>query len=293
MAVMVTGASGVVGRALIPALLAREPEVRAAVRRRDAAEPLRALGAKVTLGRLEDPAALAETCGGAFTLIHLVGGVNQPDDDELLTANHRSVLTALAAAKLANVHRFVLVSVPGASPEAGDPFLRAKGLAEEAVAASGLGFAIVRSTHAYGVGGLWFTATLAAAEDGFAIGDVGTPSAPVFVDDLADVLAAIDDHPSDLRGTWALEGPDVVTPEGLARELGHDARLEPVPPQEAAARLSDLLGVAVSPAATRFFARPARADAPDAASAFRVERTPLREGLRRTAERAASERLTG
>jgi len=28
-------------------------------------------------------------------------------------------------------------------------------------------------------------------------------------------------------------------------------------------------------------------------SAFRVERTPLHEGLRRTAERASSERLTG
>jgi uncharacterized protein YbjT (DUF2867 family) len=293
MAVMVSGASGVVGRALIPALITREPEVRAAVRRPEAAEALRALGAKVTVGRLDEPSALAETCVGTFTLIHLVGGVNQPSDGEVFAANHRSTLTALAAAKLATVRRFILVSVPGASTQARDPFLRAKGLAEEAVAESGLGFAIVRSAHAYGVGGLWFTATLAAAEDGFAIGDPETPSAPAFVDDLAAVLVAIDDQPEEVNGTWGLEGPDLVTARTVARELGREEPLRPLDPEAAAARLSDLLGIEISTLAARFFARASRADAPDAAAAFGVRRTPLREGLRRTAERAASERLAG
>jgi uncharacterized protein YbjT (DUF2867 family) len=293
MAVMVTGASGVVGRALIPALLAREPEVRAAVRRPEAAQALRALGAKVTLGPSDEPSALAETCVGAFTLIHLVGGVNQPNDDEVLAANHRSTLVALAAAKIAKVRRFVLVSVPGASTEASDPFLRAKGLAEEAVGESGLGFAIVRSTQAYGVGGLWFTATLAAAADGFAIGDAETESAPVFVDDLAAVLAAIDDHPGTLEGIWELEGPDVATAWTVARELGREESLRPLDPEAASARLSDLLGIEISTVAARFFARASRANASDAAAAFGVVRTPLQEGLRRTVERAASERLAG
>ena len=44
--VMVIGASGLLGRALVPMLLVRD-EVRACVRRTEAAEPLRALGAKV------------------------------------------------------------------------------------------------------------------------------------------------------------------------------------------------------------------------------------------------------
>jgi uncharacterized protein YbjT (DUF2867 family) len=293
MAVMVTGASGVVGRALIPSLLAREPEVRAAVRRPLAAEALRALGAKVTVGRLDEPSALAETCVGAFTVIHLVGGVNQPNEDEVFAANHRSTLTALAAAKLAKVRRFILVSVPGASTEARDPFLRAKGLAEEAVAESGLGFAIVRCSHAYGVGGLWFTAILAAAADGFVIGDAETSSAPVYVDDLAAVLAAIDDHPEEVNATWGLEGPDVATAGTVARELGWEEPLRPLDPEAAAARLSDLLGIEISSVAARFFARASRVDAPNAAAAFGVRRTPLREGLRRTAERAASGRLAG
>jgi uncharacterized protein YbjT (DUF2867 family) len=114
MTVMVTGASGPLGHALIPRLLERD-EVRAAVRRPEAAAPLRAMGAKVTVGRLDDADALAEVLRRVYTVIHLVGGANQPDDDALLAANHGSVVTALAAAREAEVRRFVLVSVPGAS----------------------------------------------------------------------------------------------------------------------------------------------------------------------------------
>jgi len=287
MAVMVTGASGLVGRALVPALLAREPDVRAAVRRPEAAEELRGLGARVTVGRLSEPADLAETCARAFTLIHLVGGLHQPSDDELLAANHGSVLTALRAAELAGVRRFVLVSVPGADPDADDPFLRAKGLAEEAVRERAAGPVIVRSAHAYGVGGLWFTAAVAAAGDGFAIGDPEARSAPVFVDDLAALLAAIDDASGDVEGTWGLEGPDVVTAAELARALGGDGRLRATPLDEARRRLGELLGIDLLPTAVAAFARDSRADAPDAAEAFGVARTPLADGLRRTVERAA------
>ena len=137
MAVMVTGASGPVGHALVP-LLAQKDEVRAAVRDPEEAEPLRALGAKVTLERLDDADALAEVLAGVFTLVHLVGGPDQPHDHALLDANHGSTVRALAAAREAGVHRFVFVSVPGASAESPVPFLRAKGLAEEAVTTSGL-----------------------------------------------------------------------------------------------------------------------------------------------------------
>ena len=58
MTVMVTGASGPLGHALIPRLVARD-EVRAAVRRPETAGALRAMGAKVTVGRLDDTDALA------------------------------------------------------------------------------------------------------------------------------------------------------------------------------------------------------------------------------------------
>ena len=177
MTVMVIGASGLIGRALVP-LLRGKDEVRACVRRPEAAEPLRALGAKVAVGPLDDADALAEILKRVFTVIHLVGGPNQLTDDDVFEANHGSVLTALTASREAGVRRFVFVSATGASIDATNSYLRAKGLAEEAVVNSGIEHAVIRSAHAYGQGGLWFATTVegATASPPFVVGD-GIPVA--------------------------------------------------------------------------------------------------------------------
>jgi NADH dehydrogenase len=284
MTVMVVGASGVIGRSAVRALLARD-EVRATVRRPEAAEVLRALGAKVAV---RDPFEdLGGLLGGCHTLVHLVGGLRAQDDDELFRANHASVLHALEAAREAGVKRFVMVSAPGAHPEAANPFLRAKGLAEEAVAASELEYAIIRSSHVYGLGGFWFTAAVegALADPPFAPGTGEQEVAPVFADDLAAVIAAVDDSEAEVAGTWASEGPDVVTADGLVRLLrgeGHE-----ISHGRAAERLSELLGIPVTETVAGFLGLPSRADAPDAAGAFGVALTPLLEGLRITLHAAA------
>jgi Nucleoside-diphosphate-sugar epimerases len=289
---MVNGASGVLGRALIPRLRLRD-EVRATVRRPEAAESLRALGAKVAVGRTNDAEALAEILPRVVTLIHLVGGPHQVDDDAILEANHASTLRAISAAKAARVPRFVLASVPGASPEAQDPFLRAKGLAEEAVATSGLDYAILRVSHIYGIGGLWFTAVVQGvlADPPVAIGG-DDAVAPVLVDDVAAVLAAAEARPGTLDQTWALEGPDAISPRAFARMMVGEVAASPEPLRDATpgamARLESLLDVALVPSAVRYLLDPSRADAPDAAAAFGVDRTPLANGIRRTLEHAAT-----
>lgn len=282
MTVMVTGASGPVGHAVVP-LLAGKDEVRAAVRHRGSAEPLRALGAKVTVGRLDDADALAEVLGGVFTLVHLVGGFDQPDEAALWEANHGSVVRALQAAREAGVRRFVFVSVPGASIEAADPFLRAKGAAEEAVTTSGLQHAVVRSTPVVGTGSLWFAATVAGATETPPVvwGPGDRSMAPVAVADLAVVLATMDDLDGDLEGTWSLEGPDVTTADGvLALLAGPDARPEHLDGEAARARLSRSLDREVSPLVLRALTLPARGDARDVAADLGLERTSLPDAMR-------------
>jgi uncharacterized protein YbjT (DUF2867 family) len=280
MTVMVTGASGVVGEAVVRALLARD-EVRATVRRPETAEPLRALGAKVAV----------------HTVVHLIGGPNQPEDDpeddQVLAANHGSTLAAVAAAKELEVRRFVLLSVPGADPGADDPYLRAKGLAEEAVTASGLDHAIVRLAPVYGIGGLWFTAVVqgALADPPIAFGDAERVVAPVFADDVGALAVALDDHEGALAGTWSFEGPEMVPLRELIHLLRDDDRGAQVldDPATLAARLTEILEVPVSLTAARYLAAAGRADAePDAAEAFGIERTGLVDGLRTTLERAGA-----
>lgn len=289
MTVMVTGASGVVGRAVVRALLARD-EVRATVRRPVAAEYLRQLGAKVAIRDVDRADALAEILPRCHTLVHLIGGPNQPDPDELFRANHGSVLIALEAARSAGTKRFVLLSVPGADPDATHPFLRAKGLAEEAVRVSGLEHAIVRASHVYGLGGLWFTAAVegALAEPPLVCGPGDHEVAPLFADDLGSVIAAIDDAGDGLAGTWGSEGPDVLTADGLVRLLrDDDAPIAHADGQAAAEALTRLLGVRLDAVAASFLALPSRSDAPEAAEAFGVRRTPLLDGLRITLQAAA------
>ena len=282
MTVMVTGASGPVGHALIP-LLTRKDEVRAAVRDPASVEGLRALGAKVTLDRLDDASTLAEVLKGVFTLVHLVGGADQPGDDALWDANHRSVVRAIEAAHTAGVRRIVFVSVPGASPDASAPFLRAKGFAEEAVTTSGLQHAVIRSAPVVGIGSAWFAAVVAGAlESPPVVWGAGEGSlAPVALGDLAAALAVADDADTDLAGTWSLEGPDTLTAEGLIEILSGAAECsEHLDGEAARTRLSSLFEREVSPFFVDTLTHPARSDAPDAAAHFGLERTPLVDAIR-------------
>jgi NADH dehydrogenase len=290
MTVLVTGASGVVGHAAVKALLARD-EVRATVRRPEAAAPLRALGAKVAVRACREVDELTEILPRCHTLVHLIGGPNQPTPDELFWANHGSVRVAVDAAREAGTKRFVLLSVPGAAIEHSHPFLRAKGLAEEVVEQSGLDYAIVRATHVYGLGGLWFTALVhgAVASPPIVCGPGTQEIAPTYADDLGAVIAAIDDHRDSLEATWGLEGPGVVSTDALVATLRDDD--EPpvhVDGQPAAKALTEVLNQPIDAVAASWFAMPSRADAPDAAAVFGVARTGLSEGLRATLAGAAA-----
>lgn len=292
---MVTGASGLLGQAIVRAL-AQADEVRASVRRPEAAEPLRLLGAKVAVLPVEEPDELIEILPRVHTIVHLVGGVNQPSDEQILAANHGSTMAAVAAAKEAGVRRLILLSVPGASVDHWHPFVRAKALAEEVVVHSGLEHAVLRSSHAYGLGGLWFTSTVVGAEHGFVVGDGNQRLAPVLADDVANVVAAIDDRRDPIAGIWCLAGPEELTADDVFEIVGEGGEPAHLDPSSAARRLTELLEIPVSVRATEFFAEPSVADTPNAAApgtdapattTFDVSLTPFEQGLRDLAARAS------
>jgi len=283
--VVITGASGLVGPHAVRALLGTAPEVRAVVRRPEAAPPLRDLGAKVAVGALSDAEDLAVVMRGAHTVLHLAGGLDLPDASAYERANLTTTITALEAARLAGVRRFVLLSFPGASPDSPNAYLRAKGLAERAVGASGLEFAVIRSNHVLGPGGRWVGALERQARSHPAL--VVAPGtqvlAPVFVGDVAAVLAATDHREQLESGTWALDGPERVTADRLTDLVaGRPRRWKVHVGPAMLARLARLSRRPVSTVTLDVLASDAVADAPDAAAQFGVELTPLREGIARS-----------
>ena len=102
--IVVTGASGKTGRAVIAALAARGQSVRALIRRTETAAALRAAGAQETVtASMADPDAFARALEGASAIYHICPNVSS---DELLFGRN-----AAAAARKAGVGRFVFHSV--------------------------------------------------------------------------------------------------------------------------------------------------------------------------------------
>ena len=181
----------------------------------------------------------------------------------------------------------ILLSVPGASVAHEHPFLRAKGLAEEVVVQSGLEHAVLRSSHAYGLGGLWFAATVMGADHGFVVGDGTQRYAPVLAGDVAQVVAAIDDRSDPVEGTWSLGGPEELTADEVFAIEGDGGEPAHLDAGEAAERLTELLAIPVSTRATELFAMSSVPDAPAAADAFGGRMTAFEDGLRVVAAEVA------
>jgi uncharacterized protein YbjT (DUF2867 family) len=279
--VVVTGASGGIGGVLVP-MLAERGEVRAVIRDRAAAEPLRAAGAKVAAADLADSATAVTAMAGAHTVIHLAGGLDFPDERAYEAANLGTTRDALEAAGEAGVVRFLLLSYPGASPESPNAYLRAKGLAEEAVRDSGLEHLVLRSTHVYGPRQRWLDEMRAAASRPVAATVVGTGRqriAPAYVEDVARALMAGDDRAGAASGTFALQGPDTLTADELVDRLAGRPRRKVHLAPGGARRAARLLGRRLSLTMLEVLAADSVADAPDAAAEFELTLTPLDDGL--------------
>jgi NADH dehydrogenase len=228
-AILVTGAAGLVGRAAVAALLRQGVEhVRAVVREPGQVGDLRRLGAKVALLDATDPDGLTAAMDGVFTACSLTGSLwSRPGEDpDAAVAEPARVFLAAAAA--AGVRRVVVCSPAAvAGPAARDnPHLAAKAEVERMVAASGLEHAILRCTHVLGPGsrllGLLTGAPgpgrPAGPPDGDPVlvpGDGRQRVAPVWVGDVADAIAAADDAPELPAATWSVAGPAELTFDDL------------------------------------------------------------------------------
>jgi uncharacterized protein YbjT (DUF2867 family) len=215
-AILVTGAAGLVGRAAVAALLRQGVEhVRAVVRDPAQVAGLRRLGAKVALLEATDPDGLAAAMDGVFTACSLTGGLWSRPGEDPSAAVVEPAEVFLAAAAAAGVRRVVACSpaAAGTPAAAANPHLAAKAEVERMIAASGLEHAILRCTHVLGPGGRLLD-LLAAPEPVPVPGDGRQRVAPVWVGDVATAIAAADDA-VELTATWSLSGPTELTFDAL------------------------------------------------------------------------------
>ena len=152
--VFITGATGYMGRSLIPALLARGHRVRALVR--EASAHRVPPGAETVVGNVLDSASFADAIAPADTLVHLIG---TPHPSPAKAASFQavdltSVDAALAAALHAGVRHFVYVSVAQPAPLM-RAYVAARQTGEAHIRASGIAATILRPWYVLGPGHRW------------------------------------------------------------------------------------------------------------------------------------------
>jgi nucleoside-diphosphate-sugar epimerase len=122
-AAAVTGASGLVGRALAARLAARGWDVRALVR--DPTAPVEPAG--VRAGRCDLPDTLDESLlAGADAVVHCAYATRETDPARARRVNEDGTRRLLEAARRAGVGRFVFVSTVAAHPDAPNYYARSK-----------------------------------------------------------------------------------------------------------------------------------------------------------------------
>lgn len=233
---LLTGATGRVGAALLPRLVAAGTPVRCLVRDPRRLGPDR-VRVQIALGDLADPSSFRNALRGVRTVVHLAASERDQAGGTIEEVDGVAVWRLLRAAERAGVEHFVFASMLGATPWHRSRVFRAKALAERAVAAADLRTTTLRCSLIYTPGDRQLavidllsllpvvpvTATMSRAR-----------AQPVWAGDVAACIAAVlgrDD--AERHAVLDLAGPDELTHRAAVatalRAVGRPRRLVPLP----------------------------------------------------------------
>lgn len=217
---VITGATGALGRAIVERLLTRVPasSLTASVRDPDKARELAARGVRVCQADFADAGSVARAFEGARKVLI----VSLPLPTSIAVPQHR---IAIEAARAAGVERILYTSQMGADPASAFPPMHTHAATEALLAACGVPFTSLRN-------GFYVASALQMFGRGLRAGELAVPEdGPVAWtthDDLAEAAAvalttdALDGVSPPLTAGEALTLDQLAT---LAREVtGHEVR---------------------------------------------------------------------
>jgi NAD(P)H dehydrogenase (quinone) len=235
--ILVTGAAGKTGQAVIQALADRREPIRALIHRAEQAPSVKALGVtEVHAGDLLDRAGMQRAVDGVRAIYHMAPNVS-PDEGSIGEI-------IIAAAQSARIERFVFHSVLHPHVEA-MPHHWQKARVEELIFASGLPFTILQPTA-------YMQNVAAAWEEIVTQGRYPVPYSLetclslVDLEDVACAAALVLTEPGQIGATIELVGTPAMTQleiaETLSGQLGRPVTAEVVP-REAWARRARAAGL--------------------------------------------------
>jgi uncharacterized protein YbjT (DUF2867 family) len=230
--ILIPGATGFVGRALLRQLIEQGHEVGCLLRPSSRERRLPHGALHVATGTLQDLPALRVAMQSVDTVIHLAGAWRGQDGHAAEWINRQGTANLVEAALDAGARRIIYLSHIHADRNSAYPLLRGKGAAEEAIRGSGLTHTILRSSLIFGPGDV-FTTILAMLIKALPLvfpvmGDGKTRFQPIYVGDVARCLAGCLD-------AYHLE--NTTLPIGGPQHLSYDEILSAVMEAMGARRL--------------------------------------------------------
>lgn len=231
--VLVTGATGNTGLAVLQALAERGVPVRAMVRRKPDSGNIPA-GVQVAVGDFDDPASLAAALDGAGRAYLVTPSSERAQEQQLRFAD---------LAVQAGTRHLVVLSQLGARADSPVRFLRYHGAVEDHVRGLGIGYTFLRP-NLFFQGLLAFASLISARRQFYApIGDARVSA--IDVRDIAAVAAAVLTGDGHEGATYTLTGPAAITHSDIAAALsaatGREITFADTTPDAFAASLRGIL----------------------------------------------------
>ncbi len=217
---LLTGATGLVGRALLHRLTASGEPIRCLVRDPRRLGPDR-VRVQIALGDLADPPSFRNALRGVSTVVHLAASIRDQPGGSIEELNGIATWRMVQAAERDGIEHFVYFSSLGAASHDRTRFLRAKALAERAVGDSSMRHTIFAPSLVYAPGDRFMTLVKRIAMVSPVMPVSGRGEAlyqPIWADDVADcVVAALGLAPA--RERYELAGPDTLSHQQIVALL--------------------------------------------------------------------------
>ena len=223
--VLVTGATGFIGRRLVPALLDAGHDVRAMTRHPETYDgPGKAVGADVM-----DADSLRPALEGVDVAVYLVHSLDDPDFERKDAEAARNFSAAAAAA---GVRQIVYMGGLGDDEQDLSAHLRSRREVEELLGADGVPVTVLRAAIVVGHGGISWEITRQLVKNLPAMVVprwVATRTQPISIDDVVRYLAGVVDHPDAIGRVFEIGGSEQLTYKEMLAIANDVAGSRPLP----------------------------------------------------------------